>query len=72
MQKSPQTDKEVLTNESKDVSNSRDKDNEHVGKCQKRDGNGTVTPPAELLPCPQQLGNGTADLWKTGEKKKTV
>lgn len=68
----------MLTNESKDVSNSRNKDNEQVGKCQKSNGNGTVTAPTELLPCPQQLGNGTADLWKVGvggegrKKKKTV
>jgi len=60
----------MLTNESKDVSNSRDKDNKHIGKCQKCNCNGTVTPPSELLSCPQQLGNGTADLLKGGDKKK--
>lgn len=59
----------MLTNESKDVSDSRDKDNEHVGKCQKNNCNRTVTPPTELLPCPQQLGNGTANLSK--RRKKT-
>lgn len=59
----------MLTNEAKDVSNSRDKDNKHIGKCQKSNCNGTVTPPSKLLPCPQQLGNGTADLLKSGNKK---
>lgn len=59
----------MLTNESKDVSDSRDEDNEHVGKCQKNDCDGTVTPPTELLPCPQKLGNGTADLSKRRKKK---
>lgn len=62
--------KKMLTNESKDVSNSRDKDNEQVGKRQESNGNGTVTNPTELLPCPQQLGDGTADLWKEGGEKK--
>lgn len=59
----------MLTNESKDVSNSRDKDNKHVGKCQKGNCNGTVTPPSKLLPGPQQLGNRTADLLKGGKKE---
>lgn len=64
----------MLTNKSKDVSNSRDKDDKHVGKRQKSKCNGTVTPPSKLLPCPQQLGNGTADLLKGGggEKKDTL
>lgn len=60
----------MLTNESKDVSNSRDKDNKHVGKGQKSNCNGTVTPPSKLLPCPQQLGNGTANLLKRGRNEK--
>lgn len=53
-----------LTNETKDVSNSWDKDNKQIGKCQDRHCNETMTPPTEIFCCTQQVSYGTPDLQK--------